>query len=315
MSLGSLFQRFTPTPSVFIAALCIDLVWGELPAPVHPVVWMGTLVRALERLLPSRGAQRQILAGALLATFVPLACAGLGIALVEGLRPWPALSWLAQVFVLTAMFAARMLGAAAERVAAELRAGRIDGARAGLQSLCSRDATDLDEPELVGASVESVAENASDSFVAPLFYYALFGLPGAVFYRAVNTLDAMVGYRGHYEYLGKASARLDDVLNFIPARLSTLLLLVAGALLGKNPRRGIAAWRRDAATTASPNAGQPMAAMAGLLGVRLEKRGHYALGDPREPLSPAKIGDAWRIVQLSFALGSLLTLAAAVVRR
>jgi adenosylcobinamide-phosphate synthase len=208
-----------------------------------------------------------------------------------------------------------MLGAAAERVAAELRAGRIAGARAGLQSLCSRDATELDEPELVGASVESVAENASDSFVAPLFYYALFGLPGAVFYRAVNTLDAMVGYRGQYEYLGKASARLDDVLNFIPARLSTLLLLVAGALLGKNPRLGVAAWRRDAATTASPNAGQPMAAMAGLLGVRLEKRGHYALGDAREPLSPAKIGDAWRIVRLSFALGSLLTLAAAVARR
>jgi adenosylcobinamide-phosphate synthase len=282
---------------------------------VHPVVWMGTLVRALERRLPSGGPKRQLFAGTLLAAFVPFACAALGVAVVEGLRPMPAFAWLAQVFLLTAMFAARMLGTAAERVAAELRAGRIDGARAGLQSLCSRDATDLDEPELVGASVESVAENASDSFVAPLFYYALFGLPGAVFYRAVNTLDAMVGYRGHYEYLGKASARLDDVLNFIPARLSTLLLLVAGALLGKSPRRGIAAWRRDAATTASPNAGQPMAAMAGLLGVRLEKRGHYALGDAREPLSPAKIGDAWRIVQLSFALGSLLTLAAAVVRR
>jgi len=307
-------QPFTPVASVLVAALGIDVLWGELPSLAHPVVWMGRLVRLLERLLPSHGARRQLVAGALLALLVPVGCAALSLAALHGLRPWPRLAWLLQVFLLTAMFAARMLGAAAAHVATELGAGRIDGARAGLRSLCSRDATELEEPELVGASVESVAENASDSFVAPLFYYALFGLPGAVFYRAVNTLDAMVGYRGHYESLGKASARLDDVLNFVPARLTTLLLLVAGALLGKSPRRGIAAWRRDGGSTASPNAGQPMAAMAGLLGVRLEKRGQYALGDAREPLSPAKIGDAWRIVQLSFALGALLTLAAAAAR-
>jgi len=211
----------------------------------------------------------------------------------------------------TAMFAARALGDAAREMERALHAGQLERARSGLRSLCSRDPSQLSEPELVGATIESVAENASDSFVAPLFYYVLLGLPGAVAYRAVNTLDAMVGYRGRYEYLGKASARLDDLLNFIPARLTALALLLAGALLGKNVRAGLSIWHRDARTTASPNAGRPMAAMAGLLGVRLEKAGHYALGDARISLTEPLIGDAWRVVRLTFALTALSALALA----
>src|SRR5262249_61854725 len=121
------------------------------------------------------------------------------------------------------------LGVAALDVRHALAGGRLHDARYALRSLCSRDASQLDPPLLVAAAIESVAENASDSFVAPLFYYALFGLPGAVFYRAVNTLDAMIGYHGRYEYLGKAAARLDDVLNFVPARLTAALLLAARA--------------------------------------------------------------------------------------
>src|SRR3954467_13894357 len=129
----------------------------------------------------------------------------------------------------------------------------------------------LDEPLLVAASVESVAENMSDSFVAPLFYYALFGLPAAVAYRAVNTLDAMIGYRGRYEYLGKAAARLDDLLNLIPARLTAGLLLVAGALRKADGGGGPLILRRARRATASPNAGWPMATVAGLLSVCLAK--------------------------------------------
>ena len=174
---------------------------------------------------------------------------------------------------------------------------------------CSRDASALGPAELAGASIESVAENASDSVVAPLFYYAVFGLPGAVVYRAVNTLDAMVGYRGRYEYLGKASARFDDVLNFIPARLTALLLLGAGGVLGGSVARGMAIWRRDGASTESPNAGRPMAVMAGLLGVRLEKAGHYDLGDADVALTAAHIEAAWRIVQLACLAAAALVIA------
>jgi adenosylcobinamide-phosphate synthase len=299
------------SPSVFLAALAIDLAFGELPAAAHPVVWMGRVARWVERLLPSQGARRQLLGGALLALLVPLGFAAASLGVLALLEPWPLLRWLGQVLILTAMFAARALGDAARGVGDALNAGQLERARFGLRSLCSRDPSQLSEPELIGATIESVAENASDSFVAPLFYYVLLGLPGAVLYRAVNTLDAMVGYRGHYEYLGKASARLDDVLNFIPARITSLLLVLAGALLGQDLRQGVGIWRRDGGATASPNAGRPMAAMAGLLGVRLEKAGHYGLGDARAALEPGKIDQAWRVVRLAFALAALLALAAA----
>jgi adenosylcobinamide-phosphate synthase len=124
-------------------------------------------------------------------------------------------------------------------------------------------------------------------------------LPGAVFYRAANTLDAMIGYHGIYEWLGKTAARQDDLLNLVPARLTTLLILLAGWITGKDARRGWRVLRRDARKTESPNAGRPMATMAGLLGVELEKVGHYRLGDRVEALSVSKIDEAWRVVSVA----------------
>jgi adenosylcobinamide-phosphate synthase len=301
---------WAPSASALCTALAIDVLYGELPARIHPVVWMGRLIRSVERRLPASGRVPQLLAGVALALLVPLVCVGVCLAVAYALAPLPALGWLWHVLVLTAMFALRALGDAARAVRVALEARDLESARLALRSLCSRDPSELGADDLIGASIESVAENASDSVLAPLFYYVLCGLPGAVFYRAINTLDAMVGYRGRYEYLGKASARLDDVLNFVPARLTAALLLVGGALLRKDVRQGVAIWRRDAASTESPNAGRPMAAMAGLLGVRLEKTGQYQLGDAREALRPDHIGVAWRIVQLAGGAGALLALSA-----
>ena len=126
--------------------------------------------------------------------------------------------------------------------------------------------------------MESVAESTCDSLVAPLFYFLLLGVPGAIGYRVVNTLDSMIGYHGKYEYLGKFAARLDDVLNFIPARLTALLLVLAAFVMKRNGRKAWQTALREHAKTESPNAGWPMAAMAGALDVRLEKVGHYQLG-------------------------------------
>ena len=219
---------------------------------------------------------------------------------------WPWLALIASALLLKSAFALRALGNAARVVRDALVRGRVPEARQALRSLCSRDAGRLQAQELVAATVESVAENTSDSVVAPLCFYALFGVPGAIFYRAVNTLDAMVGYRGRYEYLGKASARLDDALNLVPARLTAALLLAAGALTRARVGRGYAVLRRDAALTASPNAGRPMAAMAGLLGVQLTKADEYRLGDPERALEPRTIDEAWRIATLGAALCALL---------
>jgi adenosylcobinamide-phosphate synthase len=201
--------------------------------------------------------------------------------------------------VLKSMFALRGLGKAAFAVRDALHAGDLTAARGALRSLCSRDPNELDEPLLVAAAVESVAENSSDSVVAPLLFYALFGLPGAVFYRAVNTLDSMIGYHGRYEYFGKASARLDDLFNYVPARLTALALLFGGALCRCDVRRGVFVLLRDGDKTESPNAGRPMAAMAGLLDVQLEKVGHYRLGDPGAALGTQTIDRAWRVASLA----------------
>jgi adenosylcobinamide-phosphate synthase len=289
-----------------VAAVVIDVCFGEPPNAVHPVVWMGRAISFGVRRSPREGAGRQLAAGAILAIGVPSSFAIASALVLAPLADQPLLSFIVTAILLKSTFALRALGAAAFAVRDALARGSVEQGRAALGSLCSRDARPLDARALVAATIESVAENASESFVAPLFYYALFGLPGAVFYRAVNTLDAMIGYRGRYEYLGKASARLDDALNLVPARITASLLVVASALCRHDAHGGWRILRRDGARTESPNAGRPMAAMAGALRVELEKIGCYRLGDAVDELRVAKIGDAWNVVRAAAAMATLL---------
>ena len=288
--------------ATLLGAVALDLALGEPPAALHPVVWMGRLATRLQRLAPARGHLAQLVAGGLIVAGVALPFALLSALLMSLARP----SWVSQLLVgaliLKPTFAWRALGAAGVGMHERLGAGDLAGARFQLRSLCSRDPANLDPPALAAATIESLAENASDSFVAPVFYYLLFGIPGAFLYRAVNTLDAMIGYRGRYEWLGKAAARLDDVLNLVPARLTAGLLLAAGALAGADVRRGWRILLRDGGRTASPNAGRPMAAMAGLLGIELAKAGHYRLGDGGRPATAGDIQQAWRLTSLAAIL-------------
>ena len=159
-----------------------------------------------------------------------------------------------------------------------------------------------------------MAEGTCDSLVAPLFYFLLLGVPGAIGYRVVNTMDSMIGYHGKYEYLGKFAARLDDVLNFIPARLATWLLVLSAWVIKRNGRH---AWRtalRDHVRTESPNAGWPMAAMAGALDVRLEKAGYYRLGDGKTALAPETIDKAVRLFLTAASCWAPVLLLTGVIR-
>lgn len=278
-------------------ALALALAWdrglGEPPAVLHPVVWMGRLINAAERLAPASGPKRQLACGLLLAWLIPTLFALLALGTLRLVADWPWAWLLVSTAWLKIAFALRGLGEAARVLRDALQCEDIHAARHALRALCSRRPDTMQAPELSAATVESVAENLSDSFVAPLFYAAFFGPPGAVFYRAVNTLDAMLGYHGHYEYLGRASARLDDILNFVPSRITAGLLVLAG-LPGGHARSASRILRRDGGRTESPNAGRPMAAMAGLLGVRLIKPGCYALGDAHMPVDAGAIDAAWR---------------------
>jgi adenosylcobinamide-phosphate synthase len=305
---------------VILIAVAIDAILGEVPNRVHPVVGIGTLTHALLRRAP-RKPLRQLLFGfglVVVVSGVTLIGAFIILSLTEltGNRlkelDWPHALTLVQVIqtlveglCLSTLFAGRALLTAGTRMRRALSLS-LDAGREALCHLCSRDPSALDQSELCGATVESLSENTSDSFIAPLFWYVLVagcglpGLYGAALYRSTNTLDAMIGYRGKYEYIGKTAAKLDDVLNWMPARL-TALLLVASALIGGrrygfNPLAGLSVSWRDHALTASPNAGWPMSAAAGVLGVELAKRNHYILGASLAKPAPTTIAACERLI-------------------
>lgn len=291
--------------TVLLGALAIDAVLGEPPSWCHPVVWIGRMHTALRRLAPS-GRAPAFAWGLLMAAAGPTVFGGLSWLLLS--RTHGLLHWLIAAFLLKSAFAVRSLAVAGWNVSRPLRAGELDGARTALRSLVSRDTKVLPAPLVVAAAVESIAENASDSVVAPLFFFALAGVPGALAYRAVNTLDAMIGYRGDLEWLGKAAARLDDVANLIPARVTACLLAVASPLGSGSVPRALAVWWRDRRRTESPNAGHPMAAMAGALGVELQKVGHYRLGEGLPEPETKDIDRAVRIMLGAAALAAAVAL-------
>ncbi len=289
---------------ILLLALAIDLTVGEFPRPLHPVVWMGKLASLLGlRIATRQGRWAQLIYGVVVVVLV-LAIFVLPVYfLLSYLHGLNIVAYvLVGAFLLKSTFSIRELRRAALRVKQLLEGGKLGRARVEVKALVSRDTSRLDKPHLVSATIESVAENTSDSVISPLFFFLLFGVPGAIGYRVINTIDAMIGYHGKYEYLGKFAARLDDVLNFIPARLSGLLLVAAAYLWRMGGKR---AWRvmlRDHAKTESINAGWPMSAAAGALRTRLEKVGHYSLGDANKPLSPRLIPSVVKLMGVSVLL-------------
>jgi adenosylcobinamide-phosphate synthase len=293
-------------------AVAIDGVAGDPPARLHPVGAIGSLARALEGFAPEGAAERRRYGRGVTA----------GLPLVAALVAWQLSARLSgsgprrvavDAGALSLSFALRTLVGRAGEVEAALRAGELDEARILLGThLVSRDTRDLDASEVAAATIESVAENLSDGVVAPWLWYAVGGLPAAWAYRAVNTLDAMWGYRDErWADLGEAAARTDDVLNLAPARLTALALCAAAAHRGDGAR-AVRHWRREAGRTASPNAGHPMAAMAGALGVRLGKRGDYVLGEGLREPTHEDIGRA-RVLATEAALVTGAVLGTAVV--
>ena len=295
------------------AALVLDASFGEPPEALHPTVWMGRAISVYEEKtvrIKSPGARR--LAGIALACAFP---ASVYLSARTALRfaPGPLRGALSVVLISTAL-SMRGLAEAAGAVERELREGDLERARVRVGEMVGRNTDALSGSEVSRAAVESVAENASDGVVAPMLWGLLFGAPGALAYKAINTLDSMVGYRkGPYEELGWASARLDDLANLIPARVTAL----AAAAVSGRPLRTLGIARRYGPLTASPNAGWAEAAFAGALDIRLggpnvyggEVRKGPVIGDGRPPGH----GDIRRAVRLMRRSCALLAATAALV--
>jgi adenosylcobinamide-phosphate synthase len=293
-------------------ALLVDRAFGEPPVWMHPVVLMGRYLGALGPRLTRCKPAAAFMGGALAWSIGALATAGLAFAaarLMACLPPLMALLGLALLF--KPLLAWRMLHDEVAAVESALQRSLQEG-RARLRRLVSRDVGALDATQVRESAIESMAENLNDSVVAPLFWFVVAGLPGAAVYRFANTADAMWGYRGRYEWAGKWAARADDLLSWLPARLTALLLCLGAA---RALRFG--AVRRQARATPSPNGGWPMGTMALLLGVRLGKPGVYLLnaGGARCESAHSRQALAWgqRAVLLAGLLGIASTLAKAAL--
>jgi adenosylcobinamide-phosphate synthase len=292
---------------VVLFALVLDAALGDPPDRLHPVAWMGGALAAGRRRL-CRGSPRVLLLGGGLLTLAvaALAAAG-GVAVAMLSAALGVVGILLESVVLKSTLSPSGLAAAARSVAAALEGADLPRARAELgRHLVSRPTATLDAAQVASGAIESVAENLTDALIAPVVFFLVLGLPGALAYRALNTADTMLGYReGPLEYFGKVAARLDDIVNLLPARLAALAIVAAA---GASAPASWSTMAREHGRTASPNAGWTMSAMAGALGVTLAKPGAYRLGQGRAP-GPADVLRSLRVMTraATLAVAVLLT--------
>jgi len=304
--------------ALLIGAFLLDLAVGDPRWLPHPVVLMGKVISHGERWLRSGNTRRDFLAGMALSLLLIALSAATAAALVDIFQLLPFwFSFSATAALASTTLATRGLLDAVKLIEAPLSAGDLIVAREKLADIVGRETADLNQDKVLRASLESLSESTCDGIVAPLFYLFLGGIPLAIAYKAINTLDSMIGYRTErYFYFGKFAARLDDVVNYIPARLTALFIVVAALAARLNPARAFQAVRRDHANHLSPNAGYPEAALAGAFGIRLGGPSIYFgeevykpyMGDDLTPVGIEMLKEG-RVLCLVTAILSLATFA------
>ena len=300
-----------------LGGFVLDALFGDPAWLPHPVVYMGKAISKLEKFLRPRlpkTPQGELLGGAIVAFCLPV-----GTFLLTGLVCWgaarlhPLLGLAVQMFWCGQALAARGLVRESTNVYKELKKPDLPGARKAVSRIVGRDTAELTAEGVTKAAVETVAENASDGVIAPLLYMLIGGAPLALTYKAINTMDSMLGYKNEkYLYFGRVPAKLDDVANYIPSRLAGLLWVAAAAFTGNSAKGAWKIWRRDRRRHASPNSAQTESACAGALGVQLAGPAYYfgqyypklTIGDALRPIEPEDILRANRMMYVasSFAL-------------
>ncbi|MBR3241444.1 MAG: cobalamin biosynthesis protein CobD [Parasporobacterium sp.] len=318
MVFTGIVQLFGIRILILIAASLLDLLVGDPFGMIHPVVGIGKLIsfteKTLRRVIPMReekdaDQKNKRKAGIILVVVVCVVTTGLSILIMwlAGLVGW-VLQAIVAFIMCWQMLAGKSLAKAADGVYRALRTGTIDDARYAVSMIVGRDTQSLDETGVIKATVETVAENTSDGVIAPMMFFLILGIPGMYFYKAVNTMDSMVGYKNDkYRYFGTAAAKLDDVLNFVPARVSGVCMVLAAFVCRFD---GVGAWRiflRDRKKHASPNSAQTESACAGALNIQLAGNAIYFgelhkkpfIGDPIRPIEAADIKRAVKLMYFS----------------
>lgn len=311
-----------PLEYFIIAALLLDFMVGDPRWLPHPVRFIGGLATGAETIC-RRFLGNGRFAGAVAVFFVLAGTLLAGLSLLSGARVLhPAAGMVVSVVILYFCFAAKDLADHSRAVLAALLAGDLPAARKKVAMIVGRDTERLSEEEIVKASVESVAENMVDGVTAPLFYAVVGGPLGALLYKAANTLDSIFGYKNErYRYFGWAAARLDDLLNFLPARLTGMMIVLAVFLLGYNGRQSWKIFRRDRLQHASPNSGHSEAAVAGALGLQLGGPNSYfgkmvekpLIGDHKTAPQAFHITQVNRLLFMTTVLSAVILLALRLV--
>ena len=309
-----------------LGGFVLDALFGDPAWLTHPVVVMGRCISALEKRLRAalpKTPQGELLGGGIVAAVLPL-----GTLLVTGTacclaaKLHPALGLILQMFWCGQALAARGLVQESMNVYKELQKADLPAARKAVSRIVGRDTQNLTAEGVTKAAVETVAENASDGVIAPLLYMLVGGAPLALTYKAINTMDSMLGYKNEkYLYFGRCAAKLDDAANWLPSRLAGLLWVAAAAPTGNSARGAWKIWRRDHRNHASPNSAQTESACAGALGVQLAGPAYYfgeyydkpTIGDPLRPIAPQDIVRANRMMYAESTLALALGLAVRLI--
>jgi len=288
---------------IILTAVVIDVTFGEPPAKIHPVVLMGGVINKVKKLLHNYNSR---LSGIILTSIVLIIFIFIFLILIKASSFNYYLYILISSLLLSTTFAIKSLLNSVVLVRNDIDID-FNRAKTTVSYLVSRKTSNLSKEELISATIETLTENITDSVIAPLIYAFIFGVLGAVFYRVINTLDAMVGYKNPENInIGWFPAKIDDLLNYIPARITGFIVIMASIILKLNWKNAYKVMMRDAKNTPSPNSGYPMAATAGALDIQLKKLGYYKLGDEINPINSDTITKAILLTKITIIIFLLI---------
>lgn len=287
---------------ILLLAILIDLIVGEPPNRYHPTAWIGMLIAKLK---PSMKGGRERLRGALGALLV-IAIVASSIYIISLIVSFnQVIEIIITALMLKFTIAIRSMEEHAKKVIEAL--DDLALARRELSMIVGRDTSDLDREHILSAVIESISENVTDGITSAIFYYSLFGIVGAFVYRAINTLDSMLGYKDdYYKDIGYFSAKLDTIANYLPARITAFITILASMILGMEWRNALRMVMRDSNNTDSINSGYSMAGVAGALNIRLEKIGYYKIGEAHEPITIEHCYKAIKLMKVTVILFILI---------
>ncbi len=294
---------------IVISAVILDLLVGDPKNKFHPTSWIGSLIAKLVPIIQNKSPRREKFGGIILVIFLTTLVTTLLVFLEVAIQNIAfdfigiIVSVIVGVILLKTTIAIRGMEKHAMAVMESIERNDLDAARNNLSMIVKRNTKNLDKNHVLSGTLESISENTVDGVTGPLFYFAFFGIPGAFIYRIINTIDSMIGYKTSiFTNIGWFGANCDKILNYLPSRITSLMMVIGAMILGNDWRKSYKIMKRDGKNTESPNAGYPMATLAGALGTRFEKIDHYSVGEGNIELTKSHLRSAIALMKVTSIL-------------